>query len=261
METGLRGKVAIVTGGALGLGRGITIALAKEGVQTVVADIRADEAGQVVDQVRSSGGRALAIPTDVSRSDQVQAMVDQVIEQFGRIDILVNNAGIVGPQGPWVALTEEGFDRVIGVNLKGVWLCSKAVIPHMTEKQNGKIIHIASVAAKTGEEFNGLYAATKAAVQSMTQSMAAELGRHNINVNAVCPGAMPTELMETVYRERSQYFGLEPEELRTAFASRVLLPRPLTVEAVAGVVVFVASQQADMMTGQAVNTSGGLEFH
>ena len=154
-----------------------------------------------------------------------------------------------------------GSEFILGVNLMsmgramGIEWADGNSIPQTVE------VNRKTAGAKTGEEFNGLYAATKAAVQSMTQSMAAELGRHNINVNAVCPGAMPTELMETVYRERSQYFGLEPEELRTAFASRVLLPRPLTVEAVAGVVVFVASQQADMMTGQAVNTSGGLEFH
>lgn len=257
MGTELQDKVAIVTGGAMGLGQAIALALAKEGAKVAIADINQEVAQGTVQQ----GGLALAIKTDVSDSGQVTAMVAAVVDKLGKIDILVNNAGIVGPQGPWADLTEAGFDLVVGVDFKGVYLCSKAVIPHMIEQKKGKIINIASCAAKTGEEFNGLYSASKAAVQNMTQSMAAEVGRYNINVNAVCPAAMDTELMATVYRERSEYFGIEPAELRKQIKSSFRLPGDLTVADAANVVVFLASEKTNMMTGQAINITAGIEVH
>lgn len=261
MDMGLKDKVAIVTGGARGLGRAIALALAAEWAQVVVADIKEEEAKQVAAQVEEAGGKALAIKVDVSKGDQVQAMVDEVVQKFGRIDILVNNAGVVGPQGPWANLTEEDFDFVVGIDFKGVYLCSKAVIPHMIARNSGKIINIASCAGKTGEEFNGVYSASKGAVVNMTQSMAFELGPHNINVNAVCPAAMDTDLMEKVYRERSEYFGLEADELRKKIKSSFRLPGDLAVEDAANVVVFLASDKTNMMTGQAINVTGGIEVH
>ena len=261
MEIGLAGKVAIVTGAASGLGRAIALTLAAEGARVAVADVDGPKARAAVAQLEAAGAEAAAFEVDVTKDDQVRAMVDAVLVRFGRIDILANNAGIVGPQGPWVQLPEEGFERVVGVNFKGPYLCAKAVIPHMIKQESGKIVNTASCAAKTGEANNGLYAATKAAVWSMTQSLALELGRYNINVNAVCPAAMDTELMETVYRERSQYFGLEPDEFRRQIKSSFVLPRELTVQDVANVVVFLASDAAGMMTGQAVNVTGGIEMH
>ena len=261
MEMGLENRSAIVTGAALGLGRAIALALAGEGAQVAIADIDEMGAKRVVDRVEKASGRAMAIKTDVSNGEDVQAMVDEVVQTLGRIDILVNNAGVVGPQGPWANLREEDFDFVVGIDFKGVYLCSKAVTPHMIKEKKGRIINIASCAAKTGEEFNGLYSACKAAVQNMTQSMAAELGRYNINVNAVCPAAMDTDLMEKVYRERSEYFGLEPDELRKKIKSSFRLPGELTVEDAANLVVFLASDKAKMMTGQAINITGGIEVH
>ena len=188
-------------------------------------------------------------------------MVDKALQKFSAIDILVNNAGVVGPQGPWSELTEEGFDSVVGVDFKGVYLCCRAVIPHMMERKSGKIINIASCAAKTGEEYNGVYSASKAAVQNLTQSLSRELGKYNINVNAVCPAAMDTDLMEKVYRERSKYFGIRSEDLRKKIASGFVLPEKLTVNDAANLVVFLASDKASRMTGQAVNVTGGIEVH
>ena len=261
METGIVGKVALVTGAARGLGRGIARALAAEGAKVIIGDI--DEAGAkaLADELGKGGTDALALGVDVSASDQVQAMVDEVITKYGRIDILVNNAGIVGQQGPWAELPERDFDRVVGVNFKGVYLCSRAVIPHMIAQKKGKIVNIASCAGKTGEEYNGVYSATKGAVVNMTQSLASELGQYNINVNAVCPAAMPTDLMEKVYRERSEYFGLDTAELRAKIKAGFKLPDTLTVEDAANVVVFLASDKTDMMTGQAINITGGIEMH
>jgi NAD(P)-dependent dehydrogenase (short-subunit alcohol dehydrogenase family) len=131
----------------------------------------------------------------------------------------------------------------------------------MMAQKRGKIVNIASCAGKTGEEFNGVYSASKAAVVNMTQSMAFELGPHNINVNAVCPAAMDTDLMEKVYRERSEYFGFEPDDLRKRIKSSFRLPGDLTVEDAANVVVFLASDKTNMMTGQAINITGGIEVH
>ena len=261
MDMGLTDKVAVVSGAALGVGRAIVLVLAAEGARVAIADIDANEAKRVADEVAQAGGKALSIRTDVSKSEQVKAMVEEVLQTFGRIDILVNNAGVVGPQCPWADLSEDGFDLVVGVNLKGTYLCSKAVTSHMIARKSGKIINIASCVAKTGEPFNGIYSATKAAIVNLTQSMAFELAPYNINVNAACPAAMETRLMEKVYRERSRYIGLTPEEFRKKIRASFPLPNELTVEDVADVVVFLASDRAKMMTGQAVNITGGLEIH
>ena len=261
MDMGLAGKVAIVTGGAQGVGEAIARGLAAEGAHVAIVDVQLDKALAVAADLEAASTKAIAIGTDVSDEAQVQAMMDKVIDEFGRIDILVSNAGIVGPQGPWHELTAEGFDHVVGINFKGVFLCTKAVTPHMIAQKSGKIINMSSCAGKTGEQYNGLYSATKAAVWNLTQSMSAELGQYNINVNAVCPAAMNTGLMEKVYRERSAYFGYDPEELRQSIKDSFLLPGELTVEDTANVVVFLASDKTNMMTGQGVNITGGIERH
>lgn len=261
MDTGLKDKIAIVTGAAKGVGRAIALKLAEESAKVIVADIDETESMAVVDGIAKLGSEAIAVKTDVSKNDDVVAMVNEAIRKFGRVDVLVNNAGVVGPQGPWSELSEEAFDLVVGINFKGVFLCSKAVIPHMMKQEGGKIVHIASCAAKTGEEFNGVYSATKGAVRNMTQSMATELGRHNINVNAVCPAAMDTDLMEKVYRERSRYFGIDADDLKKQIKSSFRLPGDLTVDDAANLAVFLASAQAGMITGQAVNVTAGIETH
>ena len=142
MDMGLEGKTAIVTGGAMGLGRAIALSLADEGCNVVVADIGEEHAKQVAKEVHARGPRALAISTDVTNGAEVQAMVDGTIGEFGHVDILVANAGVVGPQGPWADLTEEGFDHVVSVNFKGAFLSVRAVTPHMIAQQSGKIIII-----------------------------------------------------------------------------------------------------------------------
>ena len=261
MDMGLKDKVAIVTGGSVGLGRSIARALAAEGAKIAIADI--DEAGgkKLIDELTQSGTDAIVVKTDVSRSDQVQHMVKAVIDKFGRIDILINNAGIVGPQGPWVDLAEDGFDLVMGINFKGIFLCAKYVLPHMIRQKSGKIVNTSSCAGKTGEEYNGVYSASKAAIYNFTQSLSKEVGKYDINVNAVCPAAMDTDLMEKVYCERSEFFGYDPDELRKAIKSGYKLPHDLTVKDAASVVVFLASNKTNMMTGQGVNITGGIEMH
>lgn len=261
MDMGLRDKVAIVTGGSVGLGRAIARALAAEGAKIAIADIDDARGKELVEELAGQGTQAIIVKTDVSKSQDVQAMVKVVNENFGRIDILINNAGIVGPQGPWVDLAERSFDLVMSVNFKGIFLCAKYVLPYMIEQKSGKIINTSSCAGKTGEEYNGVYSATKAAIRNFTQSLSKEVGQYDINVNAVCPAALDTDLMEKVYRERSEYFGYDPEELRKAIQSGYKLPHNLTVVDAANVVVFLAGNKTNMMTGQGVNITGGIEMH
>ena len=261
METGLKDKVAVVTGGSVGLGRAIARALAAEGANIAIADIDEPGGKKLAAELKKTGVRAMVVKTDVSKSAEVQAMVDEVIKEFGKIDILINNAGIVGPQGPWVQLEEEDFDLVMGIDFRGIFLCAKYVLPHMIKQKSGKIVNTSSCAGKTGEEYNGVYSASKAAIWNFTQSLAKEVGQYDINVNAVCPAAMDTELMEKVYRERSEYFGYDPDELRKSIKSGYKLPHDLTVKDAASVVVFLASEKSNMMTGQGVNITGGIEMH
>ena len=157
MDMGLKDKVAVITGGAMGLGKAIGLALANEGVHIAIADINDSEAGKTAKEIEQIGTRAIAITCDVRKSQDVQAAVAKTIETFGRIDILCNNAGIVGPQGPWVDLSEEGFDLVMGINFRGMFLFNKYVLPHMIKQQSGKVIMTSSCAGKTGEEYNGVY--------------------------------------------------------------------------------------------------------
>ena len=261
MDMGLKDKVAIVTGGAMGLGRAICLALGSEGVKIAIADLDEFEANKVTEKLYSDGIEALAVKTDVTQSDQVRTMVTAVVRKFGRIDILINNAGIVGPQGPWVDLPENGFDLVMGVNFKGIFLCAKYVLPHMIEQKSGKIIMTSSCAGKIGEEYNGIYSATKAAIWNMTHSLSKEVGKFGINVNSICPAAMDTELMEKVYRERAEFFGIEPDDLRKRIKSGYVVPGDLSVTDAANVAVFLASDKTNMMTGQGVNITGGIEMH
>ena len=262
MAMELTGKMAIVTGGAMTLGRQISMALAAEGARVAISDIQQAEAERVANQITEGGGQAFAVETDVSDEAQVQAMVERVVQTSGTVDILVNNAGVVGPQGPWSELSPDSFDLVVGVNLKGVYLCSKAVSGHMTAQRSGRIVNIASIAGKTGEIFNGLYSATKSGVISLTQSLALELAPNSITVNAVCPaGLKDSEIMDTVYLERSKWFGITPDALRKQWRDAIPLPYEVTVEDIANTVVFLVSDKARNITGEAVNVTGGTEVH
>ena len=260
MDMQLAGKIAIVTGGAVGLGREIGRSLAAEGVKIAIADIDA-AAGTATAAELDGVTEAVFFETDVRDGAQVQTMVEGTVARFGCIDILINNAGIVGPQGPWVDLTKEGFDLVMGINFKGIFLCAKAVLPHMIERQYGKILNTSSCAGKTGEEYNGVYSASKGAIWNFTQSLSKEVGKFNINVNAICPAAMDTDLMEKVYRERSEYFGLDPDELRAKIKGGYKVPRDLTVKDAANLAVFLVSDRSNMMVGQGVNVTAGIEMH
>jgi meso-butanediol dehydrogenase/(S,S)-butanediol dehydrogenase/diacetyl reductase len=279
MYDDLRGKVAIVTGVGreLGIGQGIARRFAREGVDLVLCDICQSFQREfpaygmgdwsylqsVAEDIQSTGVRALPIRVDVSQSSDVAEMVETTIKDLGHIDILVNNAGTSVGREYVVAAREEAWDRNMAVNAKGVFLCSKAVIPHMVSAgRGGRIINIASIAGKMGEETYAAYSASKAAAILLTQCLAKELGRKGITVNAICPGEVDTLMERKGYLVfLQQRFDLSEEEARVRAAEGTSLGRIAKAEDIANVAAFLASDQAGYVTGQAINVCGGTIFH
>jgi len=240
----LKKKVAIVTGAGKGIGRGISLALAKEGCSVIVSDINKEDCLAVVSEIKTIGAEALAIKCDVSRKEEVDKMVSETVEKLGSLDILVNNAGIY-PFIPFVDMSENDWDKVINVNLKSVFLCSQAVANKM--KQGGKIVNISSIAAFVG--FSGLvhYFASKGGINGMTRALALELAPKKINVNIVVPGAIETP-------GASQG---STEEVKQQTIACIPLARMGKPKDIAEAVVFLASEKADYITGQTIIVDGG----
>ncbi|MGH8784188.1 MAG: SDR family NAD(P)-dependent oxidoreductase [Cupriavidus necator] len=246
----LKDKVAIVTGGGRGAGEGIARVMAREGARLALVDLNLENARKVARSIDPTGTRAIAIHADISRKADAEAMVAETIRAFGRVDILVNNAGIEGPPVLLQDLPEEQWDRVMGVNAKGVLLCCQAVLPHMIARKSGKIVNIDSIAGLRMTFFGSIdYTASKHAVTGMTQHLAWEVADHCINVNAVCPGGILTPLMEE---------GTTPE-MRDAIVKRVVpLGRFCRIEEIGEAVSFLASDRANMITGQSLAVDGGV---
>ena len=242
----LEGKAALVTGGARGIGRAIALALAREGADVAVCDIDLDGAKEVARQISALGRRALALKADISKREETKRMVEEIVARFGKIDILVNNAGIIR-RGTFEEHTEEDWDRVIAVNLKGTFNCTKEVVPLMKERRYGKIINISSVAGKIGDIASApSYGASKGAINTFTKSLARELAPYGINVNAVAPHAIETEMSA----EWS-------EEKRRQIVSQIPLGRLGKPEEVAEAVVFLASDGVAFITGEILDVNGG----
>jgi meso-butanediol dehydrogenase / (S,S)-butanediol dehydrogenase / diacetyl reductase len=250
----LTDTVAVVTGGARDVGRGIALTLANAGANVAVVDL--DSASDVVDEITRIGRMALAIKADVTRRDEVDKAVDKILQQFGNIDILVNNAGILRI-GPVLGLREEEWDAMFNVNVKGVFLFSKAVAKHMTSRRKGKIVNIASEAGITGEALIVAYCASKFAVVGFTQAFALEMAPYNINVNAVCPTYVNTQLLDYAVSEIGKLESRSAEEVKAQWASDVSLGRLATPEDIAKVVLFLTSDDSSFISGQAINVTGG----
>lgn len=253
----LEGKVAIVTGGAQGMGRAIGLRLAQEGASVVIADLTQEAGQKVVDEIAATGRSAAAVAADVRDQRQVQAMVDAAAGEFGGLDILVNNAG-VGRIIPFLETTEKDWDFMFDVNCKGLLWASQAAARVMIEQgRGGTIINLASQAGRRGEAFVLAYCASKACVISMTQSMALALAPHKITVNAVAPGVVDTPFWADVDKQFARLMDLpEGEPKRRAVAS-IPLGRIEQPEDVAGVVAFLASPDAGYITQQCINVDGG----
>jgi NAD(P)-dependent dehydrogenase (short-subunit alcohol dehydrogenase family) len=268
----LKGKCAIVTGAARGIGRAIAVALAAEGVNVAVSDIggkgkhapdyelaKEDELAATAQMVARHGVKSAAIRADVTDFTQVTGMVEQTINELGGLDILVNNAGII-IAAPVLALDESQWDAVLSVNLKGVFLCCKAVAAHMIDQRLGRIVNISSIAGKRGHAGISAYAASKAGVISLTQSLAEELGPFNVTVNAICPGFVETSMWSgCLSPAASAVLGVGVEQAFNEFVKRnTPLGRAQTPEDVGEGVVFLC--KADNITGIALNIAGGAEM-
>ena len=259
------GKVAVVTGAGRGIGRGIAMKLAQNGAHVVVADIVEENAREIAREVESTGKISMACFLDVTDRQSVESMAESVINQFGQIDILVNNAGVIGAAG-WEkreTASEADWDITFLVNVKGIGTVTDTISPHMKERQYGKIVNIASVAARKGTATSTPYGASKAGVINFTQSTALELAPFNINVNAVCPGLLWTDMWERIavrFRSKDDYPDeLTPREVFDRFVkARTPLGREQSPEDIGNATVFLASDAAENITGQALNICGGF---
>jgi 3-oxoacyl-[acyl-carrier protein] reductase len=244
----LAGKVCVITGAGRGIGRATAVKFANEGAKVVVCDISSEWIEEVVNEIRDLGGEAMGCHVDVRDRNTVAAMVEQVVAKYGRIDCLVNNAGIVR-DAQLKNMTEEQFDQVIEINLKGVFNCTKAVADIMLKQQSGVILNTSSVVGLYGNFGQTNYAATKSAVIGMVKTWARELGRKGIRSNAVCPGFIATPILTAM-----------PERVLAAMEEKVPLGRLGKPEEIAATFAFLASDEASYINGAVIEVSGGLSL-
>ncbi|HEX3178434.1 MAG TPA: SDR family NAD(P)-dependent oxidoreductase [Methylomirabilota bacterium] len=256
----LQGQVAIVTGGGRGIGRATALELARLGADVVVAELDKAGAERVAGEVAALGRRSLAVATDVTRRGDLAAMVQRAKAELGRIDILVNNAGIYRAAAT-LDVTEEHWDAIMTINAKAVFFATQAVLPVMIAQKRGAIVSLASMAGKIGSKTNLPYNASKAAVISMTKSLALAHAADGIRVNCVCPGFVETDMWSMVARDQGALLGMSAEEFTRQRRSQVPLGRMETPDDVASVIGFLASPRAGYMTGQALSVDGGLVMH
>jgi NAD(P)-dependent dehydrogenase (short-subunit alcohol dehydrogenase family) len=256
----LQGQVAIVTGGGRGIGRATALELARMGADVVVAELDQGGADKTAAMVQDTGRRAAVIATDVTRRADLTAMVERTLAAFGRIDVLVNNAGIYRA-APALEVTEEHWDAIMTINARAVFFASQAVLPTMIAARHGAIVNLASMAGKVGSRTNLPYNASKAAVISLTKSLALSHAADGVRVNCVCPGFVETDMWTLVAREQGALLNLTPEEFTRRRLESVPLGRMERPEDVAAVIGFLASPRAGYMTGQALSVDGGLVMH
>ncbi len=253
----LNNKVAIVTGGGVGIGRAISLAFASEGAAVVAAARTLPRLEAVADDIRSRGGRAIAIQTDVSDENQIKKMVAQTLNEYGQIDILVNNSGIAGPTINVVDIKLDDWNEVLAINLTGAMLCAREVLKSMIARQSGNIINISSGAGRSGFAMRSPYCASKWGIIGLTQTLAVEVGEYNIRVNCIAPGPVEGERIENVIKARAEAMGLTYEELRSKSTANAALRRMVTATEIASTAVFLVSDESSGITGQVFDVNAG----
>jgi NAD(P)-dependent dehydrogenase (short-subunit alcohol dehydrogenase family) len=248
----LSNKVALVTGSAGGIGRGIAIKFAQEGAKVGVLDLTSADSKKVVDEIEVAGGQAIALGADISKQTDVETAVKQLRDEFGPINVLVNNAAVM-PSGRLHETEPADFDRCLNVNLRGTYLVSRAVIPEMLERHDGNIIHMASVTAILGLPGIAAYSATKGALVALARAMSTDYARYGIRINAVSPGTIDSPMLHDFISNQS-----DPEYFRQAFDEMHPIGRVGTIDEVANVFVFLASDESSFVTGANYEVDGGL---
>jgi len=248
----LTGKIAIVTGGATGIGFGIAKGLAAAGATVSIANRRVEMGQKAVESLRSEGLNALAVPTDVSDKASVAALISKIISDFDRIDILVNNAAVV-KRSPAEEVSEEDWDYMLDINLKALFSCCQLVGREMIKQRQGKIINISSVIAQLVQPVRSVYAVSKVGVSHLTRALAFEWAKYNININAIAPGLTPTEFSNKYYKENPEVLG--------GFLKEVPIGRVACPEDYVGAAIFFASDASNYVTGQVLFVDGGMTIH
>lgn len=243
-------EVALVTGGGSGIGRATAMAFARKGAKVVVADVQADDGKATAQQIQRDGGEALFVQTDVSQPAQVEFLIETIVDSYGRLDFACNNAGIEGEAAPTADCTEENWDRVLSINLKGVWLCLQHEIRQMLKQGGGAIVNMSSVAGLVGSENVPAYAASKHGIVGLTRTAALEYADDGIQVNAICPGVIHTAMIER--------FTGGDKELQEGLAEDQPLGRMGKPQEIADVVTWLCSDSASFVTGHAMAVDGGF---
>ena len=241
-----KGKVAIVTGASRGIGRSIALALASEGARIVAVDMVSDGVEALAAEIRNGGGEAVAVQGNVTVPADTEKMIDEAVSAFGRVDILVNNAGITR-DGLLLRMKDEDWDAVLSVNLKGAFLCTRAVSKVMAKQRYGRIINMASIVGQMGNAGQANYCASKAGLIGLTKSNARELAKRNVTVNAVAPGFIATDMTDVL-----------PEKVKQDLVAQIPMERLGSVDDIANAVLFLASERSNYITGQVLGVNGGM---
>jgi NAD(P)-dependent dehydrogenase (short-subunit alcohol dehydrogenase family) len=253
----LKDRVAIVTGGGVGIGRAIALAFAREGAAVVTTSRTLSNLEKVTNEIKGKGGRATAIPADISDEKQVQKMVAQTLDEYGQIDILVNNSGVAGATANVVDVTLDDWNKTLAVNLTGTMLCSREVLKSMIPRQSGNIINIASMAARAGFIMRSPYCVSKWGVVGLTLTLAAEVGIYNIRVNAISPGFTQGPRIEAVLRAKAEAMGIPYQDFYDSKVANIALRRFATPDEIAAAAVFLASDESSSITGEVLNINSG----
>ncbi|MFC1992535.1 SDR family oxidoreductase [Chloroflexota bacterium] len=244
----LENRVALVTGGSSGIGRTTALAFAKEGAKVVIGDILVAEGEETVNMIKKAGGKAIFVKADVSKAAEVEAMVKKAVDTYGRLDCAFNNAGIIVPLRPIPEVPEEDWDRLIDINLKGVWLCLKYEIPQMLKQGNGAIVNVASMLGLIGKEFRSPYASSKHGVVGLTKVAALENADKGIRVNAICPAPISTPILAPIFAD---------PKAKASLMAMVPMERTGDPAEVAEAVVWLCSDASSFVTGVAMPIDGG----